>query len=95
MAIITSTINAHVYIAIANNIHIPTKENWVDNKEDLLRPAKRIKAFLKGMHIESMALPALSTDLKPIEDLCWKIFQMAHEKDQPTKENLLTAIGEC
>ena len=33
MAIITSTINEHVYIEILDNFHIPSIENWFDDNE--------------------------------------------------------------
>ena len=53
MAIITPTINAHVYIEILDNCLTPLRENWFGDYEVIFQDnasctkAKGIKAFLQ------------------------------------------------
>ena len=72
MVVITSTINAHVYIEILDNFLIPSIENWFGDEfifqddNASYHGAKRIKTLFQEKHIKSMTRPAKSPDRNPI-----------------------------
>ena len=61
MVVITSAINAHLYIEILNNFLIPSIENWFSHDEVIFDNdkasgycAKGMKAFIQERDIKSM-----------------------------------------
>ena len=78
MTIITSAINALVFIEILDNFLIPLIENWSsdDDNDEVIFPddnvschrAKRMKAFPQEM-------PENCPDLNPSKNLRWKFFK--------------------
>lgn len=52
----------------------------------------RALTFLQESLINSMTQPANSPDLNPIEDLCWKLKIMIHDKTPSCKADLSCAI---
>ena len=76
MVIIISVINIHVYMEILDNFLLTLIENWFGDHEVIFQDdytschrTKGIKFFLRERHIESMARPANSLNLNPIENL--------------------------
>lgn len=52
----------------------------------------RALTFLQESLINSVTQPANSPDLSPIEDLCWKLKIMIHDKTPSCKADLSSAI---
>ena len=101
MAVITSSINAQVYVDILDTFLIPSFERMFGDDEIIFQDdnaschrAKSVKTFLEERHIRSMSWPANSLDLNPIENLWWKLKKMVHDKDPTCKANLATAVRE-
>ncbi len=98
MAILTSTVNAQVYIEILDTFLIASIEKkfgdnviFQDDNASWYR-AKSVKAFLQERHINSMTWPANSPDLNPVENLWWKLKKLVHDKAPSCKADLSTAI---
>ncbi|CAJ0921952.1 unnamed protein product [Ranitomeya imitator] len=101
MAVITSSINAQVYVDILDTFLIPSIERMFGDDEIIFQDdnaschrAKTVKPFLEKRHIRSMSWPANSPDLNPIEDLWWKLKKMVHDEAPTCKADLATAIRE-
>jgi DDE superfamily endonuclease len=101
MAVITSSINAQVYIDILDTFLIPSIERMFGDDDIIFQDdnaschrAKTVKTFLEERHIRSMSWPANSPYLNPIENLWWKLKKMVHDKAPTCKADLATAIRE-
>uniref|UniRef100_A0A3B3S4R3 Tc1-like transposase DDE domain-containing protein n=1 Tax=Paramormyrops kingsleyae TaxID=1676925 RepID=A0A3B3S4R3_9TELE len=88
MAVITSTVNAQVYIEILDNFLILSIESRLGDDEVIFQDdnaschrAKSVKTFLQERHINSMTWPANSPDLNPIENLCCAIALLIQPSD--------------
>ena len=87
MAIITSTVNAQVYIEILDICLITSIENRFGDDDVIFQDgnaschrAKSVKAFLQEKRISSMTWPGNSPDVNPIENLWWKLKKMVHDR---------------
>ncbi len=76
MAVITSSINAQVYVDILDTFLIPSVERMFGDDDIIFQDdnaschrAKTVKTFLEERHIRSMSWPANSPDPNPIENL--------------------------
>uniref|UniRef100_A0A4W6EFN8 Tc1-like transposase DDE domain-containing protein n=1 Tax=Lates calcarifer TaxID=8187 RepID=A0A4W6EFN8_LATCA len=76
MAVITSSINAQVYVDILDTFLIPSIERAFGDDEIIFQNdnaschrAKTVNTFLEKRHIRSMSWPTNSPDLNPIENL--------------------------
>uniref|UniRef100_A0A672T8Q8 Tc1-like transposase DDE domain-containing protein n=1 Tax=Sinocyclocheilus grahami TaxID=75366 RepID=A0A672T8Q8_SINGR len=74
MAILTSTVNAQMYIEILDTFLIPSIEKTFGDNDVIFQDdnaschrAKSVEAFLQERDINSMTWPANNPDLNPIE----------------------------
>uniref|UniRef100_A0A3Q3AU23 Tc1-like transposase DDE domain-containing protein n=1 Tax=Kryptolebias marmoratus TaxID=37003 RepID=A0A3Q3AU23_KRYMA len=101
MAVITSSINAQVYIDILDTFLIPSVERMFGDDEIIFQDdnasclrAKTVGTFLEERHMRSMSWLANSPDLNPIKNLWWKLKKMVHDKAPTCKTYLTTALRE-
>ena len=99
MAIITSTINAHVYIEIQDNLLIPSIENWFGDDEIIFQEnnapchrAKGSKAFFQERHIKINNVANEQSGSK----FSWTFIMenLKNVQGSSNKEDLFTAIQE-
>ena len=92
-AVVTSSKNAQVYIEILEAYSNNWKDVFQEDNSSCHR-AKHVKTFLQERHVMSLAWPANSPDLKPVETLWWKLKKMVHDKAPTCKADLVSAIRE-
>uniref|UniRef100_A0A3Q2ZWT6 Transposase Tc1-like domain-containing protein n=1 Tax=Kryptolebias marmoratus TaxID=37003 RepID=A0A3Q2ZWT6_KRYMA len=89
MAVITSSINAQVYIDILDTFLIPFIKRMFGDDEIIFQDNNA-----SCHNVMSMSWPSNSPYLNPIENLWWKFKKMVHDKAPTCKADLATAIRE-
>ena len=99
IAVITSTINAHVYMEIQDNFLFPSIENWFDDVEVIFRTIMHFVTKQRELKLFSSQkiIKMIWRRNCPIQNqlkIYGRNFLMVHEKAPSTKEDLLTTIRE-
>lgn len=104
LCILNTTVNANVYCEILEHFLIPTIEEQFDAEnipvifqDDNARchRGRAVQAYLRSINVKTMAWPAQSPDMNPIENV-WRELKKRVEYMKPTtKDELLAAIQHC